>query len=173
MRKDIINMNPNKRKTVMQKKGFTLVEILMVVILTGIFLSIAGTNWIRKSERLRFQEIANQVYQHVMLAKQLSITHHENSIIEFNYAANQYKYYVDINGNNSADPGERLEVVKLENPPYEISVGTGETKVIFRPNGILLNMDEFEVKTKYKGDVSGTIRVTPAGMVELTEEKYN
>ncbi len=96
-------------------RGMTLVELIVIMLIVGILIAVAIPNisaW-RKNYQIRAE--SERVYMDLILARSTAIKNNNNVIVTFNSANDSYTILDDTNSNGSADSGENLKTINLEN----------------------------------------------------------
>lgn len=104
------------------ERGFTLPEVLIVIIIMGVLLGIATSTWFRVAESRAVDSAANQV------ASDLRLAHAK--------ATNQLTSYqvVFSNGSSSYDFGP-ADSLKTRTLPESVKVNTALSTIEFKPSG--------------------------------------
>lgn len=108
------------------KRAFTIVELLVSVAIITLILSVVLWNYRGFNDNLAVSSAAQEIAIAIRQAQTFGINVRESgaSTNQFNYAygiyfnrsiPNSYRIFVDINGNNSYDIGESVELVTLRN----------------------------------------------------------
>ena len=73
-----------------KNKGFTLIEIIIVLAITGILLALSVIGGLRYKNALEYSYSVNQVLSDIKMTQQLAGTSHEMCKIEFKSGKNEY-----------------------------------------------------------------------------------
>jgi prepilin-type N-terminal cleavage/methylation domain-containing protein len=103
-------------------KGFTLLELLIVVLLISIFLTFASVNWNITSTKDK-DSILEDFSTGLLLIREEAIANYENKVIEFDITAN--KVNAGIVDNNGAFVNQN-EIVFLQNYLMKDAIINGE-----------------------------------------------
>ncbi len=76
-----------------KQKGFSLIELMVVISIIGILLAIAIPGFIKMAPRMRLKSAARDVVSDIQLAKTLALRDRKQYIIEF--SSNGYKVKTD------------------------------------------------------------------------------
>jgi prepilin-type N-terminal cleavage/methylation domain-containing protein len=96
-------------------RGFTLLELMMVMAITAILLVIAIPNLSKWKEEHEINGQAQKVYFDMKLARATSIQNNNNVLVTFDIVKNIYKVHDDTNNNGIEDLKETVKTVNLEN----------------------------------------------------------
>ena len=96
-------------------RGFTLLELMMVMAITAILLVIAMPNLSKWKEEHEINGQAQKVYFDMKLARATSIQNNNNVLVTFDIVKNIYKVHDDTNNNGIEDLKETVKTVNLEN----------------------------------------------------------
>lgn len=122
--------SPNFNKTASRKSdgGFTLLEVLIIVILVGIFASIAAPSWLAFINRQRVRTVNDRVLQSLRLAQSEAKRSKRDIRIEFDTTVDPPKVKFDpplatggstqtLNAQGEIKPGQVQLAVAVGNPP--------------------------------------------------------
>ncbi len=115
------------------KKGFTLLELLLVIVIISILLGVSTPLIKRNIESTSFKSFINKSYFLLDYAKTLCIF--KNTILEVNF---------DLNGNRiilieKGEKGEEFKTIKI---PKGLHFEIEKETILFYPDG---TMEEFEI----------------------------
>ena len=96
-------------------RGFTVVEIMMVMTITAILLVIAIPNLLKWKEEHEINGQAQKAYFDMKLAQATAIQSNNNVLVTFDSVENFYKIHDDTNNNGKEDSKESVKTVNLEN----------------------------------------------------------
>ena len=98
-----------------KNQGFTLLELLIVILFVGIIMAIGIPNFSKLKEKYEINGQAQKVYFDIMLARSTSVNNNNNVSVTFDVSKNLYKIHDDTNSDNVEDQGESIKSVNLEN----------------------------------------------------------
>jgi prepilin-type N-terminal cleavage/methylation domain-containing protein len=110
------------------KKGFTLIEIIITMLIIGIVSAIAIPNFSKWREKHQIDGQAQKVYFDLMLARTAAVKSNNDVLVTFNLVANTYKIHEDTDNDGVEDAGENLKNAVLENNvQFAYNVGITDT----------------------------------------------
>jgi prepilin-type N-terminal cleavage/methylation domain-containing protein len=96
----------------MKKDGFTLIELIVVIVVLGIVAAIATPGFSRWLPDYRLRAAARDLYSHFQLAKMAAARNNCNCTVTFKQAIGgtvyDYVVFVDSNNNMEYDAGEQV-----------------------------------------------------------------
>ena len=98
-----------------KNQGFTLLELLIVILFVGIIMAIGIPNFSKWKEKYEINGEAKKVYFDIMLARSTSVNNNNNVSVTFDVSKNLYKIHDDTNSDSVEDQGESIKSVNLEN----------------------------------------------------------
>ena len=140
------------------KKGFTLVEVMVVVAILGIIAAIGTTGVIRSLPTMRLKSAARDIFSASMQAKAEAVRRGENVTILFDTANNSYLMFLDrradkaaavtndneiLNPSANADENETVLLAATPLPPrvtfdpslHADGVSFANNALVFSPRG--------------------------------------
>jgi prepilin-type N-terminal cleavage/methylation domain-containing protein len=127
----------------MDSRGFTLIELMMVLVVVGIVLTAGIPAFGTFRDRMMIIQATNQVTQDLRLARQVAVTRHCPVIITFGNGAGttdigNYSVHYDTNGDGVVAAGERYFNRTMPRRTRLSSVSLTPTdKVTFDMSGVL------------------------------------
>lgn len=161
----------------MRKEGFTLIEILVIIIVLGILAAVAIPGFSRYGPDMRLKSAVRDLKSAMELAKLKAIRENASVALKFNTGTNSYTVFVDNGaGGGTADdwtPNGTEEVLRTvtltsDVTMYEASFAGGAAQVRFDsrglPNGLGGHVYMNNSNNKYRGVV-----VNIVGHVQIRE----
>jgi len=139
-------------------QGFTMIEVLIVIVILAILMSIAIPGFSRWLPNYRLKGATRDFYSNIQLAKSLAIRDRANSVISF--SGNAYTVARD---------GTPFKTMNLNDYGSGVSFDSGSTTddIEFTSMGMTTNSSEVLVTlTNSKGTVR-TVRIYPSGAASL------
>jgi Tfp pilus assembly protein FimT len=125
-----------KRWQVVAESGFSVIELMVVVIILTAILAASVPGLVRHTETLRLREASNNVAGTLKLARQRAVATNNDVVAVFDSENGTYLVFEDADGDGFQDSDE--PVTGPYDMPKRISMGavsfTGE-KVTFGPGG--------------------------------------
>ena len=108
-------------KTLKQKKGFTFIELIMVLIIVGILGSMVFTRILNNLNPIKVRAAIEQITSDIEQTKALSMAQHDYITIAFNIANDSYSIYKGATGNQTIMtnyPGSNNGVISFDQTEY-------------------------------------------------------
>lgn len=133
-----------------EQAGFTLVEVIVVMVILSIIAGIGTTFLMTYLPNLRLKSAARDIFSVMMQAKTEAIRRGENVTVLFNFAGNSYTMFLDNDGDEAVDPGETILITTTSLPdrvsfdpnlvvngtPHIDGISLVNNALIFSPRGI-------------------------------------
>lgn len=107
-------------KKLINKKGFTLTEVAVVVGILGVMTAISVPSYVSWLPRHRLQTSVRQIYDDMNLAKIRAVKDNTVAVIIFSTLNNTYTVFLDSDGDGAWDVG--VEPIIRNNAPVERDV---------------------------------------------------
>ena len=105
-------------------KGFSLVELLIVIAMVGIMAAIAIPNMSEFVRKNRIQNQTRRIYSDLMNMRMMAANTNRTHFMEFGLAGNQYQVVEDTNGNNTKNTGagDTIRLTRTAVVPFTFSL---------------------------------------------------
>lgn len=120
----------------MKEKGFTLIELMVVVIIMGVVAAFSVPNFLRSLPTTRLNGSADDLRGKLMLARVRAIGEGVPYIARFTANGTSYTIVKDLNANGTIDNGEPTATHSYETGVSNDQIPAGNPSVvIFSPRG--------------------------------------
>jgi len=155
-----------RQKAVFGKNGFTLIELMIVMVIIGVLAGLGMVQYIRFNRTRTLQETAKNLRSTLILARTQALTGEKDAncpsgyngwYVELN--AHDYQIYCRCDGNPAACLRQTTNVAS------DINITTvGGNKVWFKPFAGVDNL--VKITLAWTGVGSVTLKVEPSGNIE-------
>lgn len=155
---------------VRSSKGFSLIELIIVIAIFGIVLAIAAPNFTAYRDNTNLREAARSISSDMLLVKQRAVSESRNYRIDFNEAANTYTIKQETAPNSGIYSDLSTKPVGAGNTAIKIlgtpSFSSGVSYVTFQPRGtcnpfgsLKLKNDRRPLVATITTQITGRVRV--------------
>lgn len=127
----------------MNKSGFTIIELMVVVVIIGLLMGIAGISGKVWMDKARVESQTKEMFSNLMDARVSAMQRSRMHFVTFSpalLAANQYAIYEDTNpapdGNGTLEPALDRQISQ-KNIDSLFAVQTGAAQIAFDSNGLV------------------------------------
>ncbi|MCP4249582.1 MAG: prepilin-type N-terminal cleavage/methylation domain-containing protein [bacterium] len=120
----------------MDRAGFSLIEVVMVLVIMTIVAAMALPRYANAAARTRVERAAGRVVTDLALAQRRAISTGASQTVVFDVAASRYRI---VGLQHLDDPGREYEVL-LAQAPYQTAIVSadfaGDTQIVFDAYGV-------------------------------------
>lgn len=128
-----------QQDTIKPQAGFTLVEVMIVVVIVGILLAIATMNFTSWNDKYKVESYIKEIHSILMKARNDAAT--INSQVRVTLAANLVTTHQDTDGDGIVDAGERTTA----NPYPRFIIQSAINPIIFDRRGMTNNNQTIQI----------------------------
>jgi len=149
-------MSTSKTPAASDQRGFTLIEVIVVMVIIGIIVTIAGANYAKSLPNWRLHSTSRDIHSAMLKAKSEAIKQGVDITLLFDTSLPGYSMFVDSDNDKTLDSDERLLIPQTSFP------GSVEFEGIsFLSNALVFNfrgLPSFPGGVKLRAiDTSGTV----------------
>lgn len=152
-----------RKMTRYRERGFTLVELMIVIVVIGILAAIAAPNYQSFMAQRRLNGAARQIMSDLMAARMKAVSLNQKVKISFKND-HEYEIWNDANGDTAVADNEGDDIAKDINADYYDVTFSDTTNIFFHPRGTAVNFGNITVTN---GAGSKTINVEISGRVKI------
>lgn len=123
------------------KKGFTIIELLIVIAIVSVLSGIMVVNFRKGEAGTKLQRSAQQIIQSIREVQSMALSSAEYGGVVYNYYGVYFNkqsmstsYYIFASSNQVYNPGEEIKTVDLESGIVIDSISTGnQVNITFLP----------------------------------------
>jgi prepilin-type N-terminal cleavage/methylation domain-containing protein len=144
------------------KQGFTLIEVMIVIVIIGILSSVAIPNYSRWKEKYEINGETKKVYFDLLLAHSTAISNNHKVLVTFDSVNHSYKVHKDINNNAVEEAGEDIKIVKLNDEDrvqfnFNAGVSDVDGNPVLKPISFASNVNTITFNSRGQASTSGSI----------------
>ena len=133
--------NRIKAKSPLRKKGFSMIEMLVVLAIIGVMAAVLFPAIINSLDKRSFDSTAKEIVSNLMRAKFQAVKTHLNHRVRFIQETDGWSYYIeqeDMANQWSVLQGFVKKTISME---YTVTVNLPNLEVVFSPLGIVTNFN--------------------------------
>jgi type IV fimbrial biogenesis protein FimT len=142
-------------------KGYSLVEVMVVMGIIALLVGLAIPNLFKWGPKQRLLSAASDVQGAINLARMAAIKENIPVVILFNTPAHSFTVFVDSDGDQMKDPGERMLRTAGFATDIDVTTGFSGNKVSFDGRGMASAAADVTLQHASVG--TRTIQVTVTG----------
>jgi type IV fimbrial biogenesis protein FimT len=150
------------RDNAIKSKGFTLIEMVIVIAVMAILVAIAVPNYNSFMARKRVDGAVHQLFTDLMGARMQAISQNSRVIVQIT-SGTGYSIIKDLNGNGVVDTGETGSSKSILPNYYDVTI-TATFNPVFNSNGTGSNL----VITISNSSLTKTLTISTAGRIKVS-----
>jgi prepilin-type N-terminal cleavage/methylation domain-containing protein len=154
-----------------RSRGFTLIELMIVLVVVGILVAVVTPSWQGFSRSLAQNQARSQVLEAIRTARQTAVTTHRPVYMQFGSPPSTtdittFKTHLDTNSDGLVSSGERVKTYTLpKNTRLSVVALTPTDTIPFIASGTLRTNSTGGSLIVTNGRKSDTLMVSSIGMI--------
>jgi type IV fimbrial biogenesis protein FimT len=153
---------------IFSKKGFSLLEIMIVIAIIGIMAVVAVPNFQTFLAQRRLNGATRQIAMQLMQARSEAITTNKKIIVSVSSNNHQYAFVTDNDGDETISSGDTTGTTRDIYPDYFDVTFTTNFNPVFRSDGTGKNPTIYVTSSMLGSALKKTITISTAGRIKIS-----